>query len=539
MRTAGLPTMLLAVLALLLRCPSPVAGEVSYPFAAERPIVNNFGELNVGYYEHDHNEFFPYLHDGVDFCADGGTDVLVPGTPRVQLLDVLSPQNSPSGDGYVFLRYVDTGGVYHVAYGHIEFAPGFSPGYVGQHIEVQASDPVGSVLARDQHYSFGSHLHLGMLLTHDFESELEGPWMGYDLAVDPLDVLEGTVDSDAYRPVIDSVVVHFDESTGYVEFIFLAFDQVSGVAGSGLNLECKEHLLYTTYPAGSTEWLRDETHRYGSLADAESDAECDFVLAEPLGPAQADVVQGVDYEIDSYKTKHVLRWYEPCVTSVEDFDYRIVVRDAAQNEREKAHNAGGSSTILIESLECFDAEAGPTLEWVVSEHSHGIRGFCVWRSSGNSGGYAGISGIIPIREPLLVGGTCYSYTDTTAPFGTLQYKLECMREDGGSGFVGPVEHCHENASPVTVALEPPSPNPASDGSTIHFNGHPGSWAEVSIYDVGGRLVRRLHSGVLEERSSAVLWDCRNADGDRVVSGVYLCLLRVAGESRTSKIVVLD
>jgi len=63
---------------------------------------------------------------------------------------------------------------------------------------------------------------------------------------------------------------------------------------------------------------------------------------------------------------------------------------------------------------------------------------------------------------------------------------------------------------------------------------------VAIYDVAGRLVRKLVDRV-ESPSAAgfsVVWDGTDHKGERVSSGVYFCRMTVAGFSDTKKMVVL-
>ena len=63
--------------------------------------------------------------------------------------------------------------------------------------------------------------------------------------------------------------------------------------------------------------------------------------------------------------------------------------------------------------------------------------------------------------------------------------------------------------------------------------------ELLLFDVSGRLVRRLDSGVYESGHRTVTWDGRDARGGRVAAGVYF--LRTRGElgyERSIKVAVL-
>jgi hypothetical protein len=69
------------------------------------------------------------------------------------------------------------------------------------------------------------------------------------------------------------------------------------------------------------------------------------------------------------------------------------------------------------------------------------------------------------------------------------------------------------------------PNPASAGRSIELRHGAGSGAAVAIFDVRGRLVRRLDRG-------AESWDGRDAAGHVVAAGRYAAVV-VAGETRAS------
>lgn len=80
------------------------------------------------------------------------------------------------------------------------------------------------------------------------------------------------------------------------------------------------------------------------------------------------------------------------------------------------------------------------------------------------------------------------------------------------------------------------PNPfRADGAAegpMFANLPPGT--EVVIFSASGTRLRRLEAG----DSGGVPWDLRSASGDPVASGVYLFLLRYAGQERTGKFMII-
>jgi len=63
-------------------------------------------------------------------------------------------------------------------------------------------------------------------------------------------------------------------------------------------------------------------------------------------------------------------------------------------------------------------------------------------------------------------------------------------------------------------------------------------AQVSVYDVAGRLVRHLVSGEFEAGYGTATWDGRDERGVAVSSGIYFLRLVSAGSTRTARIVVV-
>jgi hypothetical protein len=82
------------------------------------------------------------------------------------------------------------------------------------------------------------------------------------------------------------------------------------------------------------------------------------------------------------------------------------------------------------------------------------------------------------------------------------------------------------------------PNPFNPTTKIGYTLVADGFAEISIYDVRGRLVRTLVSGNAAAGYQEAIWDGRNDAGSRVASGVYLYQLRTGGAVETKKMVLL-
>ena len=82
------------------------------------------------------------------------------------------------------------------------------------------------------------------------------------------------------------------------------------------------------------------------------------------------------------------------------------------------------------------------------------------------------------------------------------------------------------------------PNPVRENATISYTLPETGAVEMSIYDIGGRLVRRLLRGDRPAGLHSVVWDGRNTHGRRVSPGAYFGVLRFGNESRTRKMILV-
>jgi flagellar hook assembly protein FlgD len=83
------------------------------------------------------------------------------------------------------------------------------------------------------------------------------------------------------------------------------------------------------------------------------------------------------------------------------------------------------------------------------------------------------------------------------------------------------------------------PNPFNPTTTILFSLAKRSKVSIAVYDIAGRLVKRLLVDEIEEAGDhRVVWDGTNEAGSRVASGVYFCMMRVEGEMSGAKLILL-
>jgi hypothetical protein len=84
-------------------------------------------------------------------------------------------------------------------------------------------------------------------------------------------------------------------------------------------------------------------------------------------------------------------------------------------------------------------------------------------------------------------------------------------------------------TPLEFAVHHPSPNPFTGTTTVALALPAPAPVTLSVYDIAGRLVRRIDRGVLAAGSHTLRWDGRDGNGRSVGCGVYF--LRVAAGDR--------
>ena len=83
------------------------------------------------------------------------------------------------------------------------------------------------------------------------------------------------------------------------------------------------------------------------------------------------------------------------------------------------------------------------------------------------------------------------------------------------------------------------PNPFNPETVVRYTvPPPGGVVALRVYDVSGRLVRTLKEGHARAGSHVAVWDGRNANGQRVSSGVYFYRLSAPDFDQTRKMVLL-
>ncbi len=138
-------------------------------------------------------------------------------------------------------------------------------------------------------------------------------------------------------------------------------------------------------------------------------------------------------------------------------------------------------------------------------------------------------------EPAIVttggSGAIVSWTDgRNGPSSGIDIFALQVLEAGTSGV--------PDTSPPRITFARPHPNPSRDAVTLRYALPRGAGVRLSIYDVAGRRVRDLVSGVTPAGAHATTWDLRDDAGQRVGAGLYFARLETEGRTFTEKLTAL-
>lgn len=93
-------------------------------------------------------------------------------------------------------------------------------------------------------------------------------------------------------------------------------------------------------------------------------------------------------------------------------------------------------------------------------------------------------------------------------------------------------------TPLRFALLPASPNPFRDATRIMFTIPKRAHVKLGIYDITGRLVRKLVDGNLAAGRYTLNWHGKSSNGTRIASGIYFVRLQSNLGTITRKLILV-
>lgn len=146
----------------------------------------------------------------------------------------------------------------------------------------------------------------------------------------------------------------------------------------------------------------------------------------------------------------------------------------------------------------------------------------------------------PAPDSLLLRRRTIDLHDTFAAGDTVLLRFRLFADGSVTGWGWIIDNLRiqpdgttaifDAAGRFALALEQNAPNPVRSRTTIRFALPHAEPVHLSVYDVRGRLVRRLVSGNLGGGLHSVDWDGRDVTGLRAASGVYF--YRLVSQKKT-------
>ena len=119
---------------------------------------------------------------------------------------------------------------------------------------------------------------------------------------------------------------------------------------------------------------------------------------------------------------------------------------------------------------------------------------------------------------------------------------QLVREMGGLAFTlhvrPPTAVDPHDVGHGPFTLDQSLPNPFSFAATIRYAIPRDGVVSLRIYDLAGRLVRRLVSGRQSAGRHEVTWRGDGPDGARLAAGLYFCQLEFQGRDRLTRKIML-
>ena len=84
--------------------------------------------------------------------------------------------------------------------------------------------------------------------------------------------------------------------------------------------------------------------------------------------------------------------------------------------------------------------------------------------------------------------------------------------------------------PSTFTVYPNYPNPFNPSTDLRYDLSVGSFVRAAVYDISGRLIKKLVSSQQTAGQKIITWSGTNDKGGAVSGGIYFCVIE-AGNAR--------
>ncbi|MBU2689670.1 MAG: hypothetical protein KJ970_02005 [Candidatus Eisenbacteria bacterium] len=141
------------------------------------------------------------------------------------------------------------------------------------------------------------------------------------------------------------------------------------------------------------------------------------------------------------------------------------------------------------------------------------------------------------QQPVVGWGALLFEDDSAEAGRDYEYLIAALLPDGGVHHLGPV-HISVPGNPIRLVLDSPKPNPFGSRTILRFGVPRREEISLVIYDVNGRMIRRLADGRHDPGFYNVEWDGRNEIRNPVASGVYFARLSDPQRRQIRRLILL-
>jgi len=277
----------------------------------------------------------------------------------------------------------------------------------------------------------------------------------------------------------------------------------------------------------------------GELLIAGSTVDLGWTASDNVGVTSVDVLLSRSGAAGTYETiasgvanTGSYAWTVTLPAS-EDCWLKVVAHDAAGNSGSDVSDAAFAiaDRVVPTLMSEFVAEpvaAGIELRWAFYDPA-AFNSVRVERSAGVDGPWSVLGSAVRVEDGVNVA------LDATAAAGSSYWYRITAVSRGETMTFGPIQATAGEAI-VAFALSRPAPNPTSGGMRIDYAMPHEASVELGVYDMQGRRVATLASGLQSPGRHQAMWDGVVA-GRNAPAGVYFVRLRAPGTVLTRRLVV--
>ena len=199
---------------------------------------------------------------------------------------------------------------------------------------------------------------------------------------------------------------------------------------------------------------------------------------------------------------------------------------------------GGALPIQLAQFSASESAGGVTVAWSTFSEVNNY-GFYVQRKLPGEKTYRTVSTLVRGAGTSLEKHN-YTWTDAAIAPGTYLYRLQQVDLNGKSNHSGEIRIAVtgllgvKDAKPLEFALHQNFPNPFNPSTSIRFSIPMEEWVSLKVYDMSGREVATLASGMRRAGDYTVRWNA-----GPMASGMYFYRLLAGSSVETRKMTVIQ